>query len=163
MIPEDELRRTDPWNQRRKDHPRRFILTYAASILQDGSATYIDLCERPRKIRPVLTHPQCGAVLCHGDFIRRVGRAYRMSAKFRPTQVFSRFSRTSAGMIRQQGLNSGFAAEFQNTAPHGVRFLKSAGRLSSGYAFRWSKVTPSSSLLRKGSEKQKPHGPEGYR
>jgi hypothetical protein len=96
------------------------------------------------------------AVLCQGDFIRRVGRAYRMSAMNRPRHAFPRLSGTSAGVIRQQGLHSS-CGECQNTAPHGARFLTEVGRT---HGLKVSKV--SSSLARR-PEKQRPRKTPGYR
>jgi hypothetical protein len=125
-----------------------FILTHALAFWQDGIATNFEACGRNLTIRLVLTPSQGVAVLCQGDFIRRVGRAYRMSATNRPEHAFPRLSGTSAGVIRQQGLHSS-CGECQNTAPHGARFLTDVGRT---YGLKVSKV--SSSLARR-PEKQR--------
>jgi hypothetical protein len=109
---------------------RRNILTQEGRFMQSVFVTEVEHGQffiQPGILR-ALNHV---AVLCQGDFIRRVGRAYRMSATNRPEHAFPRISGTSAGVIRQQGLHSS-CGECQNTAPHGARFLTDVGRMSLG-------------------------------
>jgi hypothetical protein len=89
-------------DHRREDHPLRFILTHCAALLQSVSAKRLDDEGFSRQIGNVPPSSSLAA-LSHGVFIPRVGRAYRMSAAFRPAQAFPRSVGTSAGISRLQG------------------------------------------------------------
>jgi hypothetical protein len=157
MIPVQETAKDLEAEPRRVGPPSRFHLDILGRFVQLWSCQGIVKRERSRKYRPVLNSRSCDlAVLCQGDFIRRVGRAYRMSATNRPRHAFPRLSGTSAGVIRQQGLHSS-CGECQNTAPHGARFLTDVGRT---HGLKVSKV--SSSLARR-PEKQRLRKTRGYR
>lgn len=160
MIRVRELRRAENGPQR-VDHPRRIILTHTPDFMQDEVATWIGNGPNPRQIDSL--RPCCGvAVLCHGDFLRRVDRTWRGAQSLRSAQALPWILRTSAGMIRQQGLNS-TRFEFQNTAPHGVRFSKSEARIGFGCSSGMVQGDTVVIFATLRPEEQKPHGPEGYR
>ena len=60
-------------------------------------------CERPSNNSTATIHCFAVAAPCHGDFIRTVGRAYRMSADASASTGILSTLRTSAGVIRPQG------------------------------------------------------------
>ena len=106
-VPNSKLPRTE-MGPRRELHPRKIILAYSDEHCYREVATCFEDATASRQIdRPAPFAVLQLAALPQGDFIREVGRAYRMSAESATT--CTPIPLRTSGFDREQGLSEASA------------------------------------------------------